>query len=283
MPPNRSRTSRSTTRRISGAIGGLTGNSNVTVTNNFNWYGSTLGGGGGLIVAPNATLDVLSASAHDLDALTLTNNGTINWSGTGNILSSSGGNIVNAGTFNDENDHSYEDSSSGGGFTNLATGVYTKSVGLYSQSTEFSLPFNNNGTVNIQQGTLNLNDGGTGSGDFDISAGTVLQFSGGTTNFQSANTLTGPGLVQIDGGTLSATAAQSIQNLEIDYVTDFWGPIGGVTGSGDPTVAGTFDWYGSSVGRGDVGLIVAPGATLDAWAHRPRSRRATLTNNDTID
>ncbi len=268
-----------------GSIGGLTGSSNVTVTNNFNWYGSTLGGGGGgLIVAPNATLNILSANAHDLDALTLTNNGTINWPDTGNILSSGGGDIVNAGTFNDQNDHSYEDSGSGGGFTNLATGVYTKSVGLYSQSTEFSLPFNNNGTVNIQQGTLNLNDGGTGSGDFDISAGTVLQFSGGTTNFQSANTLTGPGLVQIDGGTLSATAAQSIQNLEIDYVTDFWGPIGGVTGSGDVTVTGTFNWYGSYVGSGGGGLIVAPGATLNILGTNDHDLDAqTLTNDGTIN
>ena len=95
-----------------GPIGGLSGSGNVTVTKSVNWFGSYLGngnGGGGLIVAKSATLNIVSANAHDLDGLTLTNNGTINWPDTGNILSSSGGDIVNAGTFNDQNDHTLQE------------------------------------------------------------------------------------------------------------------------------------------------------------------------------
>ena len=67
-------------------------------------------------------------------------------------------------TFNDERHH-YKDNGSARGFTNAVGGVYTKSVRLIGQSTEFTLPSTNSGTVNIQQGTFNLNDGGADAGD----------------------------------------------------------------------------------------------------------------------
>ena len=158
--------------------------------------------------------------------------------------------------------------------------VYTKSAGLTGQSTEFNLPFSNNGTVKIQQGTFNLNDGGADPGDFDTSAGATIEVTGGTLTLNSPNTLTGPGLVQIDAGSLTANAVQSIANLEIDYATDFWGPIGGLFGSADVTVTGTFNWYGSYLGNGGGGLIVAPSATLNILGSNAHDLDVRAVTND---
>jgi hypothetical protein len=110
---------------------GLSGTGNVTLTGNLDWSGSFIGGGGGsLTVASGATLNIVGTGNHILDVRTLQNNGTTNWQAASGIFTSNGGNFVNTATFNDQNDHTFYDNGLGGGFTNAATGTYTKSVGL---------------------------------------------------------------------------------------------------------------------------------------------------------
>ena len=48
--------------------------------------------------------------------------------------------------------------------------------------------FNNSGTVDIKTGTLDLGDGGTDTGVFDVEAPDALRFTGGTHDLEAGTT-----------------------------------------------------------------------------------------------
>jgi len=78
-----------------------------TVTGVSSWTGGTLNGGSTLTIASNAILNI-SGSANEILQGVLTNAGTVNWGGTGNLEVYNGGGIVNlaGAVFNAQNDQS---------------------------------------------------------------------------------------------------------------------------------------------------------------------------------
>jgi len=151
----------------------------------FEWTGGTLIGPGGL--TNSGTLNISGADFKTLD-VTLTNAGTVIWSGTGRIRAGDSvafNNQVSA-LFDAQNDQQFVHEFGGAPvFTNA--GILRKSAG--TGTTTFSgVPLNNSGTVEVQSGTLNF------TGGYTQTAGATI-LNGG--NLQSSTTL------NINGGSLS--------------------------------------------------------------------------------
>ena len=119
--------------------------------------------------------------------------------------------------------------------------------------------FNNSGTVQVNNATLTIGVGGTDSGQYVIGAGSTLNLTGGTRNFNQGSAVIGTeggaGLFQISGGTLNLNTtmgqATTDPTWELDSNTTLnnaasltlngaflWGG-GTITGSGTLNNAGT--------------------------------------------
>src|SRR5438094_8225510 len=79
----------------------------------------------------------------------------------------------------------------GGPATINNTGSFQKSGG--TGSTAIGPAFNNNGTLNVQSGTVSFYSGGDSHGTFNAAAGATLNFAGGTMTLESNSTLTAAG------------------------------------------------------------------------------------------
>ena len=110
--------------------------------------------------------------------------------------------FTNEGTVDDQVDLTFlvpnilPCTTSGGSFNN--SGTFTKSgdTGTTLFTTQGScgpLSFNNTGTVNVNSGTLSLQDGKSTSGSFTVPAGSTLNFSGGTYTLDGSSSVTGAG------------------------------------------------------------------------------------------
>ena len=82
-----------------------------------------------------------------------------------------------------------------GTFTKLGSGY-----AQFSYNNGNGMVFNNTGTVDVQEGDLHLDSGGTHTGDFSIAAGSTL-WLGGTHSFAATSDITGAGTVNVYGGT----------------------------------------------------------------------------------
>ena len=72
--------------------------------------------------------------------------------------------------------------------------------------------FNNNGTVNVDAGTLTISGGGTDTGLYDVDSGATLNFSSGTRNLNAGANITGLGTLNVAGGVVNV-------NVALDFVT----------------------------------------------------------------
>jgi hypothetical protein len=224
-----------------------------------------------------------------LDTRTFTNQGHATWLGTsGYFYLSDGAVFNNAGTFTVNCDESVL-GSSGAAFNN--TGTFTKSSS--SGTTEFSSTlFNNSGTVNLQSGTLRLDNGGSdgSAGAFVVAAGAVLDFNGGNTLLASSigtsataqpgevmvsagnvdvigsynisgNTTVSGGMVNFYGGLVSLGPTVTISSGTADVFPNITIPTldltgGTLTGPGAITITGMLTWnnYGQMTGTGSTTL-----------------------------
>jgi hypothetical protein len=102
-----------------------------------------------------------------------------------------------------------------------------------------SLPFDNQGSVEVQQSSLRMGAAGTHSGAFDVWTGSQLEL-GGTQTFMPGATIAGAGGLRIMGGTTT---------IDSEVATDFlWLSGGTLAGSGNlhPT---QFNFTGGTIGR----------------------------------
>src|SRR5262249_10637702 len=144
--------------------------------------------------------------------------------------------IVNAGTWTIQNDqpitHVLGVNST---FSNTATGVVTKAAG--PGVTSIDSTFNNDGTVNVNSGTLQLGGGRRGAGVLNGLAGTTLLFAGGTHTLTTTVTdarLMSDGLVQVNGAAVILDATAMARNFELTS-----GSLE-LTGNGVLTVGGDY-------------------------------------------
>jgi hypothetical protein len=245
--------------------GALNVNGAIDCTND-----ATLAGESVVTISSNAVMN-LTASGNTvlyLDGV-VTNAGTINWSGTGNILtynySPSGetGGIVNlaGAVFNDQQDHTMMDESGSPFFSNA--GTFIKSGGT---NTTINVAFTNSGTLDLASGALTINNGGLIDG-----------------------TITGPGNLSVTGGTL--TFGASVPNLILnggtvtglnENITNFTWTSGTLQGTNTVTAVGT--WSSGTIAAGSS-LMVASNAvlTINGGADQYYYFQGSLINAGTVN
>jgi hypothetical protein len=264
----------------------------VIINAQFNWSGGTLTGNaltigaggtnnwtGGTAQCPinvqtNGVL-ILGGSPTKYLWNTLSNAGTVTWSGSGNLevdystASSQYGQIQNqAGALWDiQNSLTL--------YNNAPNGAYFQNAGTLRKSadsgtTTIAIPILNSGTVTVLQGTLRFNGGGTLGGTFNAASGATVNFNSGPFNYTATPTLTGPGTFQMSGGSLMLVN-DVIPNLQLAGGTLTLGPnfqggaitnltiTGGTLNSSSLTVGGVFNWAGTLPGS----LTVLAGGTVN--------------------
>jgi uncharacterized repeat protein (TIGR01451 family) len=210
------------------------------------WSGGTMGSAAapGGLTQINSFVDILNITAGGPQSLTqnrqLLNNGTMNYAGTApNILTMSGNAKItnnNAFNFND-------------GTINVSGSALIDNFGTITKvagtgTTTIFPPVNNNsgGTVSVPAGTIALSGGGTAGGAYSISSGAGLTLGGGTFSVASTATVTGAGLLSIDGATFDAGGGVDITCPNVDLL-----PGGTISGAGTVRVSGSFFWHGGTI------------------------------------
>lgn len=205
---------------------------NVTFLGTTQWVAGNLNTPGTATVGAGATLAIANAANHDFAGHAIVNLGTVTWS-NGALRSGSGGTLTNQATWSDSGSGLVMNNDYGGAtstFINAVSGNYTKTAG----STTFQVPLLNYGTIAVSGGTLNLASGGT------FYDGSVIGSSGS-------------GLVQLTGGTLTASGTTGFT------AGGFRLAAGSV--SGDTIFRGSTEWAGSTFNTSGTATI-ASGASL---------------------
>jgi hypothetical protein len=216
-------------------------------------------------IQKGATLDLIAVGSQAayqgstyLSFGTLINQGTVNYTGTGNFAVSNGATVKNqpGGVFLDANDHDI--GGLGGGFFYNA-GTYTKSSPVGTGSTSMLVAFNTAGTINVASGALGL-PAGTAAGVFNLAAGSSVDFVADGFSTYTLNTGTqfnGAGTAYIAGLNLVVNGAVTASNFWIapDASTK-------LTGSGSLRVTGALTWTGGNIGNVNGDVTLAKTGTL---------------------
>jgi uncharacterized repeat protein (TIGR03803 family) len=206
----------------------LNGSATLTINNVLNWGLGTMGGAGRTVIASGATAN-LNSSLYSvtLDARTLENEGTMVWNGGAISLYMQNGAVVTngaGGTFQVQNNETF---SNNGGSGNRVDNAGTFQVNGAGTTTTFGVPFNNYGTVQVQNGTLTLGGGATSPGSFTLSSGTTLNLNGGTAIFSSGSTINGLGAnLTVSGGTANLAGL-----VNVSGANTFSGGTANITGN----------------------------------------------------
>ena len=196
----------------SGTINGVGG---LTATRTVNWTGGTIATGGTTVIAAGATLNVSGGGWKDLQGV-LENDGTANW--TGGTIQLSGGTINNNGSWTANSSSTLQmlgGTVAGNAFNNNATGTFTQQgTGTTQFTTSYTgVAFNNAGSVNVTQGTLVLNSGGSNSAAINVSGGAAATFSGDNYTHAAGSSLNGPGTINFSSTQTSPAVWPSRRSL----------------------------------------------------------------------
>jgi hypothetical protein len=276
--------------------GALAGFGDVTANGLLSWTCGTMSGLGRTLAAGGMAIS--GSAAKFLDGRTLVNEATATWEG-GSITASNAAIWDNqpGALFDVRTDASFV-ANFGPRFDNA--GTVRKSAGTGTAT--LGPLFNNSGNVDVQTGTLSLSGGGLSSGVFTSEMGATLNFAGGTQTLTTASTIHGAGDVlfgrgsttnvtgvyNLAGTTRTAGGVVNFNSSEItigtalaitDGTANFTSPIlvtlpalnlsaGGLTGTSDVLVTGTFTWAGGGLrGPGRItaadSLAISGGGTLD--------------------
>jgi Divergent InlB B-repeat domain len=271
----------------------LTGAGAITVHGTLDWDSGSIAGSLQITIAPGAMLDFDSPSGVLFSGRTLENQGTVYWSGLGNI--SLNGVITNdvGALFEMQNPVTMQ---WGGGpaarFDNAGTLITSTNAGTTSFE---DVEFDNYGTVNIQSGTLTLYGGGTNAGTISVPAGATLNLAEGVFVASGSSSITGAGNLTVSGaqatlaGTVDVTGPELFSNGSVDFTDNYIctntivisgcqasfdgtgtvaPPIltlsggGALGGSNVVTIGSVMNWTGGSL-TGTGRTVILPGATLN--------------------
>ncbi len=273
------------------ASGTINGAGMLTVSNAFLWTGGTLGCP--VNIPSGASLNLLGGNNKYIENA-LTSQGVVTWGGGNLYVYNDGvsyfGQIENqaGGNWNVTCDQSINTGYAGPGWIFSNAGTFTKQAS--ANTTTFYLPFLNSGTVIVEQGTVNFNDGGTLQGVFTAQTGTDIEFSGGTFSNTLPAVVSGAGLVQFNGGNLYLynAAISNLQTLagnlylgagfEGGFITNL--TVSGSTLNGTNSVTGTFNWNGGTV---NGPLTVAGAGTLNIGSGQDKYLLNVLTNQGLVN
>ncbi len=237
--------------------GSLGGSGVLTVTTALTWTGGNMAAGAGKTVLSGTATGAISGASNKWLSRTLENSGDLTYSGGGLLFGFGSGqagvlhNLV-GGDFNITGGVNLAQDQSGSHAVNN-DGVINRSG---PGTTVVSIPMNNNGTVNILGGTLDLALGGTDNGAYSLNPGTVLLLTSGR-NLAASSSLSGAGTVQFVGGASTVAGTVSGPAFEISTPVDINSNVsissltlmagGALGGTGVVSVTGTLTWTGGDM------------------------------------
>lgn len=194
--------------------GTLDGTGNITFNNgsSFLWAGG-INGGSGIITINNGAGCLMSGSTHFLaESKTINNYGNWDWTAGGFTFYNGTALVNNYGNFNISTDNEISSAAGTGPFNNKASGIITK-TGSSSDATLISGidSFNNEGTVHIASGALQLNVNGVHSGIYDLSFGATLK--GNITMSFTGPTFNNNGFVTLPAIAFDAASIQYLDGI----------------------------------------------------------------------
>ena len=246
----------------------LQGTGDFTVTGLTNWTGngSTIGGSGTLFANGGFDIPGGGGSTRNLSRNVEVQgggfwNGTTSVNGLGTILNTLGNTITDNGT------------------ATVTLNVDIDNQGILTSSGTGSLILNgallNNNTINANDGTVQINSGGTVTGAYNVASGATLEFISGTTTLDGSSNISGAGNVIFDdvngttiNGSYGITGNTRVQGTSTEAtfntnwttdtltVTTSTGTLGG---TGTITVSGLTSWEGSSSTIDTGGTLFANG------------------------
>lgn len=223
----------------------INGSSDLVLEGKLNWLRGTISGSGDFI--NNGVVELSSSRSRTLSERTLTNNNTINWTGTGSLRMSNGAILQNAigSVFDFQVDAMIDSLAPGGGtFNNL--GILQKTSGVTTSGID--VPLNNSGTVIVNSGTLELTRGGAAdNGVYTIGIGAVLEFDGGSHGLNNI-TLNNNGKLLLSSNDLEFTGGDvSVGSAGIMQVDS-----GSLVGTSGVIINGQFVWNGGNIALEDT-------------------------------
>jgi hypothetical protein len=266
----------------------------LTVNGALNWTGGTMSGGATTTIAAEANLTISGgALVKSFSGRTISNAGTVTWTSDAADIQSSGGSNVfnNTGTFNAQNNSHMSVAGGTLTFNNQAGGTLNRSGA--GTTTQFAVPFNNAGTVDVTSGTLSLAGGGSSGGTFSVPLGTTLDLAGGTHNLATGSSVNGAGDASVSGGTVNFAGSYTVTgntnisggSANFNVPTSITGGSlsgGTLGGSATATVTGSLDWIaGTMSGTGTT--AIAPGATLTVSGGGVVTSTRALNNAGTVN
>ncbi len=238
--------------------GTLSGTGTRTVTRAAVLDAGTLAGNGTTAIAPGATLQVGTGAGATLTingghVLSIAAGATAVWGpGPHDIQLDAPSRIDNAGQLDITNDRGLR-----GSGTLANTGTLRK---LSHGTTTLALLLDNDGTVAVDAGVLDVSggDGGLGStGSFSVVDGSRLRLHDGTTTLGPAASVSGPGEVEAAANGVLAVPSTATWDITTTYLTG-----GTLTLDGDRSLA-TLGVYGGTL-AGTGTSTVTGSAVLDA-------------------
>ena len=230
--------------------GTLAGSGIVTVTGNLDWTGGDFDGGGNLDLTDAVTFTVSGGTTgRDLNERTLNSAGTTEYE-PGTTVSMGRGAVFNnqAGALFDfkvDRIIDYNGSSPEPTFNNL--GTLHKSAG--AGTSIIDVAFHSSDTVEVQTGALEIRNGGSSDGSFDISGNAELRLSSNY-SLNDGATFSGAGILKLTGGSTTVTGEVTAVTVEHNGAN--------LIGSGNFTVSDTYEWLsGDMDGSGSISM---PGA-----------------------
>lgn len=242
----------------------------IVIPGMFAWTGGTIGSAGSILTLLANGGITLNGGSRNLNGGTIINSSNAVWT-VGALTCNNTAVFSNApnALFDLQADGSAVILNSGtplfanGGTIRKTSGSGTSTIGI---------PCNNAALVEVESGTLNLNAGGTNSGQFTIAAGAVLSFGAGTHLLQSGSTLSGSGAVSVGTGIVNVQGTMNVNSLTNGgtlnfnelaavYPTNVTMNSGTLSGSNTVVVGGSFVWNGGNLGAANSSFsLVANGA-----------------------
>jgi len=252
----------------------LAGSGTLTLHATAIWNNGYMTGSGETVIAPEGALLLTNASSLFLQTWTLENEGSIIWSGGGEIGLGIGALITNcaSGLFSVQTDGNV--GYVGGIFGRIDNaGIFRKSLTAGTTSFANGVPFNNYGTLDLESGTVTYGDvltnggnitlaagatlqlaaAGSATGPFNAAAGSLVAWSGGAFDLNPGAELDGDGDYRVSGGNLVINTNLSVSNFDLETT---------ITGTGSLTVNQTMNW-GNGIMSGSGQTVIAPGAILN--------------------
>ena len=290
-------------------LGGATlqGSGDITITTLFDWNSPTgtfpiMQGTGKTVIATGATANLRAASNQMPIGRPFENYGTVNWTASVPYLSTTTTVFTNHGLFKTAVNGTFSGSSIAY-FVNAGDGIFQKTG---SSTTTIGVRFDNDGTVEVQGGTLRplWGDAGSTDGTYRLADGAGLDLAGGLFAFTTLSSVVNTGTAGTAwmknsnaaftfAGTYDATIPLTLNSNVTTINTDLSVGtlvLGGATlqGSGDITITTLFDWNSPTgtfpIMQGTGKTVIATGATANLRAASSWMEiRRTFENYGTVE